>query len=197
MELPDGTILIHARTPYDPVKAHQYYLRTRKLKGRKVGRSAAPTRKNPLIGDTSETRYIVDLGEGQILNLTKQQLDEQKAYAAERVKQIKESLKDLGSKLREAMADAKERKAKAEREAAKPPTAAEEAEAARESKQYREKHKTELATKAKRKARTKTETKSESADPVAELETKVSQIKDSLKAAVAQQRALAAATRNS
>jgi hypothetical protein len=33
----DDIILTHARTPYDPVKRREYYLRTRQLKGRKVG----------------------------------------------------------------------------------------------------------------------------------------------------------------
>jgi hypothetical protein len=35
MRLPDGTILMHGKQPYDALKAHQYYLRTRHLKGRK------------------------------------------------------------------------------------------------------------------------------------------------------------------
>lgn len=37
MELPDGTPLMHGTRPYDPKKAHEYYMRTRKLKGRKKG----------------------------------------------------------------------------------------------------------------------------------------------------------------
>ncbi|HMS83620.1 MAG TPA: hypothetical protein PKD12_08220 [Nitrospira sp.] len=42
MLLPDGTILTHTDAngmthAYDPVKAHEYYLRVRKLKGRKKG----------------------------------------------------------------------------------------------------------------------------------------------------------------
>lgn len=42
MLLPDGTILVHTDEngfthAYDPVKAHEYYMRTRKLKGRKKG----------------------------------------------------------------------------------------------------------------------------------------------------------------
>lgn len=35
MKLSDGTILMHGKQPYDPVKARAYYLRTRHLKGRK------------------------------------------------------------------------------------------------------------------------------------------------------------------
>lgn len=37
MRLPDGTVLMHGTAPYDPAKARAYYLRTRKLKGRKKG----------------------------------------------------------------------------------------------------------------------------------------------------------------
>lgn len=44
MLLPDGTILVHRDAngmthAYDPVKAHEYYMRTRKLKGRKKAAS--------------------------------------------------------------------------------------------------------------------------------------------------------------
>lgn len=196
MRLPDGTILMHVRTPYDPVKAHEYYLRTRQLKGRKLGQERIPTRRSPLTGDTTLQTYSVVLPDGQRIVLTKKQLDEQKAYAAQRVRQIKENLKELGTKLREAMAEAKAKKAKAEREAAKPKTAAEKSEAARESEKYREKHKTELSTKAKRRTKSESKSESDNTDPVAELETKVSQIKDSLKAAVANQRSLTTATKN-
>lgn len=38
MKLPDGTVLMHGSQPYDPKKAHDYYLRNRKLKGRKKGK---------------------------------------------------------------------------------------------------------------------------------------------------------------
>lgn len=47
MRLPDGTMLMHGRTPYDPVKAHEYYLRTRELKGRKKGPNAGRTGQLP------------------------------------------------------------------------------------------------------------------------------------------------------
>lgn len=39
MKLPDGSTLMHGdlahRAPYDPRKAHEYYLRTRRLQGRR------------------------------------------------------------------------------------------------------------------------------------------------------------------
>jgi hypothetical protein len=42
MRLPDGSILMHdAVHAYDPIKAHEYYIRNRKLKGRKKGGQAA------------------------------------------------------------------------------------------------------------------------------------------------------------
>jgi len=49
MLLPNGEVLMHAKAPYDPKKAHEYYLRTRKLKGRKPGKGQPPpgTKKSP------------------------------------------------------------------------------------------------------------------------------------------------------
>ncbi len=34
LKLPDGSVLMHGKRPYDPAKARAYYLRTRQLKGR-------------------------------------------------------------------------------------------------------------------------------------------------------------------
>ena len=48
MLLPDGTTLIHEGRPYDPVKAHEYYLRTRKLKGRKKGSAKTASETRPM-----------------------------------------------------------------------------------------------------------------------------------------------------
>lgn len=47
MQLPDGTTLMHGKRPYDPVKAREYYLKTRKLKGRRKGSVAPPESKSP------------------------------------------------------------------------------------------------------------------------------------------------------
>lgn len=193
MKLPDGNILMHGRVAYDPVKAHEYYIRTRQLKGRKSRQGLSPTRKNPLIGDSPVPTYTIKLDTGEAIILTGQQLAEQKAYASKRVKEIKVKLTELTRVLKKAMANAEQKKAKAERQAAKPDTVAEKSKAARESKQYREKHNMEIATKVK-----KTAAKKElmNDDPVAELEIKFTQIKDTLRTAVASQRALTKATRN-
>ena len=44
----DDSALLHAEKPYDAQKAREYYLRTRKLKGRKKGSGQpTPTGRNP------------------------------------------------------------------------------------------------------------------------------------------------------
>lgn len=177
MKLPDGTILMHVQAPYDPVKAHEYYLRTRKLKGRKKG-----------------TTFTVKSASGKTVILSAKELAEQKAYAAKRVIKIKQKLAELNSKLKEAIRDAKAKQSKSKREAAKPASAAEKSKAARESEKYRDKHKQELATKSKKASAAKKQ--SADSDPVAMLEQIVNKVSDNLKAAVARQRALARATKN-
>lgn len=179
MKLSDGTTLMHGPAPYDPVKAHEYYLRTRQLKGRKKAAS-----------------YTVKLESGKTVRLSEKQLTEQRAYMAKRIGEIKNRLAELNSKLVKMMSEAKKKKSESKREAEKKPTAAEKSKAARESRQYRDKHKTELAAKAKKQDK-KESKKSKETDPVAELEHKITQVKGRLVAAVARQRALATASRNS
>jgi hypothetical protein len=182
MELPDRTILKH-KVPYDPVKAHEYYLRIRELKGRKKGQVgvSAPRELHP--------SYTVRLHDGKTVHLSAKQLAEQKAYAAKRVSDIKDRLAELGSELRKMMSEAKKKSVKSKRDAEKKPTVAEKSKAARESKQYREKHRAKLA--AKRKS-----PDSKKSDSVAELEHKISKIKGRLKVAVQIQLALITATKN-
>lgn len=176
MRLPDGTILMHGRTPYDPVKAHEYYMRTRHLKGRKKG---SPT-------------FLVRKPSGKTVTLTGQELTEQRAYAAKRVNDIKLRLAELNSKLRKELSEARDKKAKSKREEKKAPTVAEKAEARRESKKYRAKNQQKLANKRKSAARTG---KSKQPDPVEELQKRIGDIKKRLSAAVAIQRALLGASR--
>jgi hypothetical protein len=167
--------------PYDPAKAHAYYIRTRQLKGRRAAKGKP------------ESTYTVTTSDGQTAILTGKQLVEQKAFIAKRVTEIKKSLTELSRTLKKAMFDAKAKKAKAALNAAQPPTAVDKAQAAKDSKQYREKHKQSLATKAKVSSSKTTKTTQTNVDPVAELETKITQIKSNLTDVVAKQRALAAA----
>lgn len=175
MRLHDGTVLMHVAAPYDPVKAHEYYLKIRKLKGRTKGDSEG------------SSTFSVRTPNGKTVKLSQKQLAEQQVYAAKRVADIKKNLMELSKKLRQAIAEAKKKKAESE----KPDTAAEKSKKARDSQQYRKKHKGELATKSKTAAK-----KRAKADPVAQLEAKIIQIKGRLVAAVAIQRVLASATRS-
>jgi hypothetical protein len=186
----DEDLLRHAsQTPYDAVKAHEYYIRTRKLKGRQAGTAIQPSTRS-----SGSSTFSVRLPNGRMVKLSQQQLAEQRAYAAKRVEEIKQSLQKLSVELKKAMKKAKEKKAKSERDADKPKTAAEKRDAAKESKQYRDKHKQSLATKRHRSAsKDKTSKKS---DPVSELEDKISVIKERLTVAVARQRALTTAIKN-
>lgn len=191
MRLPDGTILMHATAPYDPNKAHQYYLRTRKLKGRKNGTVEPPKGRTGSLGKKAST-FTVRLRNGKEVKLTPQQLKEQKVYAAKRVADIKKKLTRLNSELKARMAEARQAEAKK----AKGPTAAEKSQVARESKKYREKHKQELSTKAKTEAAKAPAPSKATSDPVEELKQQITKVQGSLKAAVERQRSLTSATKS-
>jgi len=133
---------MHASAPYDPKKAHEYYLRTRKLKGRKKG--ASQPLATARVGTTKTAPKIVPK-HTQIEQLSPQQKAELRAYAAQRVQAAQQKVTELNKKLKEAMAEAK-------KSADKKPTAADKHEKAREAKKYRQEHKQELKTKAKRAA---------------------------------------------
>ena len=184
--------------PYDPVKAHEYYVRNRHLKGRRAGQSqpvVSPRAKSPT--------YTVRTVSGQTVTLSGRELAEKKAYAAKRIGKIKRRLAELNTILRKSMADAKAKKNTAQKKASTPKTAAEKSKAAREAKKYQDTHKQKIATKrhtvAAKQPKTKvvaTTTKSNKKDHVAELETKINEVKNKLVVAVANQRSLFSATRN-
>lgn len=100
MKLKDGTTLLHAGEPYDPVKAHEYYIRTRHLKGRHKGRTVPVRAHTRNISRDKASSYTVRLSDGKTVVLTRQQLVEQQAYAAKRVAEIKTRLIELTDKLK-------------------------------------------------------------------------------------------------
>lgn len=175
MRLPDGTILMHGRTPYDPVKAHEYYMRTRKLKGRKKAAAVVPTQWTTPWAN----RFAVKTSSGKV-NLKTKSVSEQQAYADKRVKEIIRKARKLRSEFKKAMA-----KAEADM-------------AAFEAKKFpRGTRKSNAPSKSNRKAESSgSSATTEQKDPVAELEAKISQIKGALEAALAKQRELMAATKN-
>lgn len=187
MKLPDGTQLMHGRAPYDPQKAHEYYMRTRELKGRRRGRVE---RLRPSRSARRGETYRVKTRNGGVDTYTKSELADKKIYIAKRIESIKGKLSLLNEELRKRRVEDK----RAEREANKPASKAEKAEAARDSKQYRAKNQQKLANKA---AASKTREKtSDKPDSTGALEEKIDSLRTSLKAAVARQRSLVKATRN-
>lgn len=124
---------------YDPSKAHDYYLRTRKLKGRRAGlgkQAVGFERANAQRSEAAKPKQRKELAQ-RIQNLEKKlkQLE-----ALIRKKEHEEASENRKSKAK------KERAAK---EATKPKTAAEKAEAARDAKKFRDKNQQKLDTKAK------------------------------------------------
>lgn len=189
MQLPDGTTLMHGVAPYDPVKAREYYLKTRKLKGRKPGKSLVPPKSN---GKKSSGSYTVK-SNGKTYKLSSQQLAEQNAYAAQRVMGIKKKLHKLNAELKKKMSKAK----KTEKESKKPDSAAEKSAKAKDSEKYRDKNKQTLKNKAKKAASgEKASTAKPDTDSVEGLKKTIEGAQKNLKDALNRQRALSTATKN-
>lgn len=166
---------------YDPNRAHEYYLRTRKLKGRKPGRGQDPQ---------SEGRPVVS--QDPRAGKTRKQIV--KGARAKQRKELAAAIQNLERKLQklEALIQKKmhaekseNRKGQAKKERAakekdKPKSAAEKAQIARENEKYRQKHKQELKTKAKKddksgggSSKNKTDSKKTSVTELKSLATKV------------------------
>lgn len=189
MELPDGTILLHAGKPYDPAKAHDYYVRTRKLKGRRKGR-ALPASANSIKG-----KKLPSSNKNKALVI--KDIKAQKKSAAARVEVLKKKLSLLNAELKKRMSAARkseQKSRKAKSEAKKPDTAAEKSKQARDAKKYRSKNQQKISTKAKQAASKEPKaTKSKKpakADSVEELKKTIDRVQKSLADAIAKQRAL-------
>lgn len=145
---------------YDPVKAHEYYLRTRKLKGRKPGSS------DQLVGDRAptikKTSSKKPSGKDPRTGKSRQEIElnaraKARKELKERIDRLSEKLHVLESVIRkkEHEEDSENRKSKAKSERAakerdKPKSAAEKAEAARDSKKYRDKNQQKLESKSEK-----------------------------------------------
>lgn len=133
-------ILAHADVPYDPVKRREYYLKNRKLKGRQAGKG-----EDKPLGRTVGTNAI------QAPSKPKSNLHETNA---ERVKALQDRLEHLRGVLRQLVKEAKGRSGASDTQSKTTTssgkggsskdsklTAQEKREAAKRSKEYREKHK--------------------------------------------------------
>lgn len=193
MRMPDGTVLMHEHAPYDPVKAHEYYMRTRKLHPRQ--KHVQPqVRKGR---QPHATTYSVPSESGGYVKLSAKEYAKQSAYAHHRVVRIQARLAKLKAELHQKIAEAKV----SERKANQPKTAAEKAKAARDAKKYRQSHKQSLANKAKDNANngggsSKSSGSTQKSDTIASLKADIIVAKDNLKAAITRQRDLAAAKKN-
>lgn len=207
MELPDGTTLMHGPRAYDPKKAHEYYLRTRKLKGRKkghvdphvaglakklAGMSDAEIHNEIKKAEPKDAKLMqVMLGNRQRIHGKKDSPKtsatlEQKQAAAKRVASLRSELADLNTKLKKAMAKSRKSQAKKKRG----PTASEKSKAARDSKKYRDKHKQKLASKrGSGSSKSKTSGKHRD-DSVTSLKKQISETKGRLAKAIERQKAL-------
>jgi hypothetical protein len=133
--------LQHLAEPfYDPVKAHEYYEKHKKLKGRQKGSAEEPS-------SSGRTQQQISQGAKAA----------QRKELQTRIKALSEKLNKLEAliKKREHEEASEDRKSKAKKERSakekdKPKSAAEKAEAARDSEKYRDKHKQELKNKDKK-----------------------------------------------
>ena len=143
--------LLHYAIGYDPVAAREYYLRTRKLKGRRRGSAVEPrterrrgSRTDPRTGKTRQ-------------QIARDARTKQRKLLTDHIQLLEKSLKKLDALIRKkAHEESREdRKGKAKKERAskerdKPKSAAEKAEAARKNEKYRDKHKQEIKSKEKK-----------------------------------------------
>lgn len=118
---------------YDPFKAHEYYIRTRKLHPRQAGVQVNRSSNSRLISHPSRPNGA--------------ELQKQRAVAAKQVADLQKKLSQLNAALKTAL-----QKEGAAKKSSGKPTAAEKSKKARESKQFRQSHKQALKTKAKQAA---------------------------------------------
>jgi len=141
------TELFHIREPYDPAKRHQYYLKTRKLKGRNVGSQRTAIARHP------STRFTAPktLPKAQPKKSAEQRRKEVEAHVAA----LRDRLAKLQKVLAELVAQAKLRsgvETKTTQPSNKPAeklTTKQKADAAERAKDFREEHKNDPSQEAK------------------------------------------------
>lgn len=134
---------------YDPVKAHEYYVRNRKLKGRKPGQNQATS---PTASGSRDPRTGKSIEQ-----IHRDARAKQRAELKEQIDNLENKLRLLLAKIRSRKMeeDSEDRKSKAKKERSakernEPKTAAEKAEAARENKKYRDRNQQKLKSAAKK-----------------------------------------------
>lgn len=127
--------LIHM---YDAAKAHEYYLRTRELKGRKPGTAQPkPKHTRAQIAAGARARQRKELA-AAINNLQA------------RLQKLEDLIRQRGQEEASVNRKSKAKKERAAKEHTKPKSAAEKAKTNRENRKYRDKHKQKLKSTSKR-----------------------------------------------
>lgn len=178
---PEIDTLVHAT--YDPRKRRAYYLKTRKLKGRKKGGVVDTAVK-------TGSRFVADATKSRTPAKSNPKA---RAGLAAQVARLKTKL----GQLKQELARREQEASKAQKEASKKPTAADKRKQARQSKQYRNKNQQVLKNKAKA-ARAKSGGSSSSSQSggskqkgsTEALRSRIQKVERDLAAAVARQRAL-------
>ena len=178
--MPNDDALLHRQvlssgidaTPYDPAKAHDYYMRTRQLKGRQA------TAAKPAIGKT-KVSSIAKVGL-KSKTVVKNNASVRPAMTVEQVKARVTALQTRLTALRKVLAElVKQAKARsgivskptlADRQAKAKLTTADKTAAAKSSKAYYDKNKAAIAAKAK----------TSPSQELADLEAKIADVKDKI-----------------
>lgn len=202
MLLPDGTVLMHGEAPYDPKKAHEYYIRTRHLKGRKKEKVDLPESALAARSAALNRRFKAAPTATEALAARSKALNRQfkpklkvitpEEMVAQRVAKINKGLAQLDAKLKELRAKALEQQAASKMATGKPLALAPKNKTS-QAETPQSKTKTVTAAKATKTATVrKVPLKKEEpkTDPVAELEDSITQIKDRLAAALEKYQAL-------
>ena len=145
----DDSALFHASN-YDPAKAREYYLRTRKLKGRRKGTSSAgPVSKSPAAARSNAVKRPAKTNQHAAARKRRRELKAKKEALEKRLERLTEALREAVKKAKGKNESQKKkqapetRKDKADRNAnkkgKKPETAAQKKERAKKAKEEYEK----------------------------------------------------------
>jgi hypothetical protein len=95
MSLIDDSALLHAEKRYDPVKAREYYLRTRQLKGRRGGSGAPPPLTSRVTGQSPPSSQRRSSSGSKLSPSQRKKLLDQKAALENRLERLQDVLAQL------------------------------------------------------------------------------------------------------
>lgn len=133
---------------YDPVYARQYYLRTRKLKGRK--RAASPSTSGGIAGALAGVGGTGRKPDPSASARKRAELTQRIASLEKKLQQLETLIRKRETEEKQEAKKSAAKKERAAKEAAKPDSAAEKAKKAREAKQYRAKNQQKIKSRAKK-----------------------------------------------